>query len=324
MEKKVLFIGLGGAGQRHLRIFRQLMPQSEFFGLRSLCKTPTLDSSFNVLKNENLEDIYKINIFKDESMIEKIKPEITVVSVPNSLHSYYVSLCFKNNSNLLLEKPGIIDTQGSQILKNTYMNSNLIFKVCYQRKYNPLFDIFKELVKNNFELISDVDVKVSSFVPNWHPYENFKSLYACRKDLGGGVLFTETHEINMIIELFGLPKNWSHNFINLCNSNLDVADSCKSIFYYEKFLVNFDLSFFREPSMRSIVINLKNGYIKLDIDQSNLEYKLNDEKQTLHFEIDNDYLFFHQALDFLKFDILKSKNDIKNELIFERISKNLK
>ena len=126
MGKKVLFIGLGGAGQRHLRIFRKLMPQSEFFGLRSLCKTPTLDSSFNVLKNENLEDIYQINIFKDESIIEKIKPEITIVSVPNSLHSYYISLSFKNNSNLLLEKPGIIDTQGSKILRNTYLNSNLI------------------------------------------------------------------------------------------------------------------------------------------------------------------------------------------------------
>ena len=322
MKNKVLFIGLGGAGQRHLRIFKKLMPQAEFFALRSLCKTPTLDSSFNVLENKNLEDIYKINIFKDEALIEKIKPEITVVSVPNSLHSYYVNLSFKNNSNLLLEKPGIIDPQGVEILKNTYMNSNLIFRVGYQRKYSPLYKIFKDLVINNCELITEINVKVSSFIPDWHPYEDFKSLYACRNDLGGGVLFTETHEINMIIELFGLPENWSHNLMNLCNSNLEVADSCESRFYYKNFPVNFDLSFFRKPSMRTINVNLKNGNIKFDIDKSILQYEINEKSQTLQFNLDNDYLFVHQALDFLKFNIRKSKNDIKNELIFEKIIKN--
>ena len=35
---------------------------------------------------------------------------------------------------------------------------------------------------------------------------NFKDLYACRKDLGGGILLTESHEINMIIDLFGLNR----------------------------------------------------------------------------------------------------------------------
>ncbi len=42
MNNKVLFIGLGGAGQRHLRIFRNLMPNANFYGLRQIRKTPTL------------------------------------------------------------------------------------------------------------------------------------------------------------------------------------------------------------------------------------------------------------------------------------------
>mgnify|MGYP001257671507 FL=1 len=66
MFNKVLFIGLGGAGQRHLRIFRDLLPECEFFGLRKIKKTPTLDPSFNVLANKKLEDIYGISIFNNE------------------------------------------------------------------------------------------------------------------------------------------------------------------------------------------------------------------------------------------------------------------
>ena len=163
--------------------------------------------------------------FYNESIIEEIKPDFSIVSVPNSLHSYYTKLLFQNNFHVLLEKPGIIDSKGSEILQNTYLQSDLTFRVGYQRKFNPLFLILKKFIKNNYEDIKRIEVKVSSFIPNWHPYEDFRDLYACRKELGGGVLLTETHELNMIIDLFGLPQEWTHDFKNESTHNLDVADS---------------------------------------------------------------------------------------------------
>ena len=319
MFNKVLFIGLGGAGQRHLRIFRDLIPECQFFGLRKIKKTPTLDPSFNVLANKKLEDIYGISIFNNESIIEEIKPDFSIVSVPNSLHSYYTKLLFQNNSHILLEKPGIIDSKGSEILQNTYLQSDLTFRVGYQRKFNPLFLIFKKFIKNNYEDIKRIEVKVSSFIPNWHPYEDFRDLYACRKELGGGVLLTETHELNMIIDLFGLPEEWSHDFKNESNHNLDVADSCKSIFKYSGFNVNFDLSFYRIPPERKIFIQLNKGFLNFNLDKNILTYEVNNKRQKINHNFDSDYLFINQALDFLKFDLNKSKRDINNELIYQKI-----
>ena len=43
--------------------------------------------------------------------------------------------------------------------------------------------------------MSSLRGKNYSDVTKWHPYENYKNLYACRKDLGGGVILTECHEI---------------------------------------------------------------------------------------------------------------------------------
>ena len=54
---KILFIGLGGAGQRHLRIFRSLLPNTEFFAFRKINQTPTLNSDFTVNKKEKLEEM---------------------------------------------------------------------------------------------------------------------------------------------------------------------------------------------------------------------------------------------------------------------------
>ena len=45
-QSKFLFIGLGGAGQRHLRIFRELLPNAEFYGYRTTKKTPLLNNDF--------------------------------------------------------------------------------------------------------------------------------------------------------------------------------------------------------------------------------------------------------------------------------------
>ena len=50
--KKILFIGLGGAGQRHLRVFYDLLPSTtEFYAFRSKKTTPLLNSDFSVNKN---------------------------------------------------------------------------------------------------------------------------------------------------------------------------------------------------------------------------------------------------------------------------------
>ena len=54
--KKVLFIGLGGAGQRHLRILKQLLPSASFSAFRKTAKTPLLNSDFTVDKKRNIND----------------------------------------------------------------------------------------------------------------------------------------------------------------------------------------------------------------------------------------------------------------------------
>ena len=45
-----------------------------------------------------------------------------------------------------------------------------------------------------------------SFLPDWHPFEDYKSSYAARKELGGGVVFTSIHEIDYLFWLFGNVK----------------------------------------------------------------------------------------------------------------------
>ena len=74
--KKILFIGLGGACQRHLRIFHDLLPSTtKFYAFRTKQTTPHLNSDFSVNRNSTLTAKYslsvstKYNFHKEQNII---------------------------------------------------------------------------------------------------------------------------------------------------------------------------------------------------------------------------------------------------------------
>ena len=70
---RILFVGLGGAGQRHLRIFRSLLPNTDFYAFRRNKKTPLLNSDFtvdifdfkicNMIIFQNIDMNYKLSLY---------------------------------------------------------------------------------------------------------------------------------------------------------------------------------------------------------------------------------------------------------------------
>ena len=72
MFKRILFIGLGGAGQRHLRLFKEALlgEDVEFIAYRSTRKTPLLNPDFSTNLEESIENFYKI---KEQLKMQEIK-----------------------------------------------------------------------------------------------------------------------------------------------------------------------------------------------------------------------------------------------------------
>ena len=63
MFKRILFIGLGGAGQRHLRLFRQnTTNKTELIAFRKTSKTPVLNPDFTINQTDSLEELYGVKI----------------------------------------------------------------------------------------------------------------------------------------------------------------------------------------------------------------------------------------------------------------------
>ena len=133
-----LFIGLGGAGQRHLRILRKLLPKNKFFALRNRNSSPLLMPNFKIDNSSTIEDKYKVQSLYDENDLKIIKPKITIISTPTISHTYYSLLAKELGSNVFVEKPGISKKEDIVLLERNFKDSTLSFKVGFQRSYHPI------------------------------------------------------------------------------------------------------------------------------------------------------------------------------------------
>ena len=77
----------------------------------------------------------------------------------------------------------------------------IVLLVYVSNVYDPALKKFiSYFQEENVYNLKNISVTVGSDVRLWHPYEDFRDLYACRSDLGGGVLYTECHEIAVVLK----------------------------------------------------------------------------------------------------------------------------
>ena len=307
----ILFRGLGGAGQRHLRIFSQLLPSVRTIGARKTGNTPLLNSNFTVSNSSNLESKYGIEIFSDFEEAYSQNPDLTVIATPTSNHCKDIIYAAERGVDVFVEKPGSVSFKEAKRIIDAVKANEIRFFISYQRRFHPMIEKYNE-IRSNVDLgkIVSIKVDVNSYVPDWHPYEDFRELYACKKDLGGGVLRTEIHEIDLINWFFGPPKTISAKGGCYGPYDLDVEDTINLKLDYDSFVATINLCFMNKKQNREIFIQSEYGSVLLDFLKNRLvveNNKTNDIKN-YDYSIENDRMFELQALYFLnKFD--EYKND---------------
>ncbi len=305
MLKRILFIGLGGAGQRHLRLFKENLADEnvEFVAYRSTNKTPLLNPDFSVNQEESLESVYGIKVYDDLDEALALKPDLAVISTPSSMHLKYAQLCANNGINIFVEKPLSHSHEGLNKLYKTVLKKKIFLQVGFQRRYHPhLNEIHNILKSDGIGAITNAIMTVASYVPFWHPYEDFRNLYACRKELGGGVLLTEIHEFDLCIWYFGKPKSVTCVGGTYSKVGLDVEDTVHVTLNYVTFSVQVNLTFWQKHAERSIFIAGEDGSLSWNQGENTLQFENYNNQNTVvnrGKNITNDLMFELQIQDII-------------------------
>ena len=303
---KALFIGLGGAGQRHLRNLLQLLPDVEIAAVRNQKRsfeiTPTLQADHGV----DILQKYGIKEYPNIDEAANFHPDFAIVANPTSAHLETCQKLVDLKIPHFVEKPISADLEGMAELVESVEKSKILLAVGYQMRFHPLAQKMKDLlVQEALGRIFSVQININSYMPDWHSYESYKDYYVGRKDLGGGVVLTEIHEIDLLSWFFGMPKRlWA---IGGTYSDLDieVEDTANALLQYDSkqgsFPVNVHMSYAQKTPGRYILVHGENGSLHWDI-QEGLRYQnvSNHEDEFFSFKkFERNQMFLDLMSDFL-------------------------
>lgn len=221
---KILIAGLGSIGKRHLS-FLQKIDGIEVAALRT---------GKGTLKDKSdIQEFYSI-----EEALE-YKPNGVLIANPTSKHVETALPFLEKGIKVLVEKP--IDDSISESKKLEAYKDNIL--VAYCMRFFPLSSFIKELREK--ENIFKISFQRSFYLPKMHPYADYRTEYAAKKELGGGVIRTFSHELDMMLYWFGEPVSITGVTDKISHLEMDTDDFAYLTAKTKSGArINFELDFF--------------------------------------------------------------------------------
>ena len=228
---KILVIGLGGIGQRHVRNLRALLGDSaELIAWRTRGLTYVVTPTMGADTDRNVGETYNIRSFDSLEAALDQRPEVAFICNPSSLHVSAAKACLELGADVFIEKPLAASLEGLDDLASLASRRERIAMVGFQLRFHPCVQRLQKVVASG-ELGSLLAVRstIGEYLPNWHPYEDYRQMYASRAELGGGVVLTQIHELDLLYSIFGVPSRVYALGGHCSDLEVDVEDTATSL-----------------------------------------------------------------------------------------------
>jgi predicted dehydrogenase len=275
--RRCLFVGLGGIGQRHLRNLRALRGESvvvDAFRVRR--ESTVVDDTLQVVPGEDVESKYGVTVYDDLDAALALRPDVVLVTNPSSLHVEVARRALEAGAHVLVEKPLSHSLDGVAALVHESVRRGLVGYVAYQLRFHPGFLRSQQILREG--LVGRVlfaDAVVGEYLPGFHPYEDYRRMYASRRELGGGVTLSQIHEIDLLLALFGRPERAFSLGGKLSSLEVDVDDVSSSLLEFRGsqgrvLPVRLHQDFVQRPGERRLTIVGDQGKLEWNLGERSL------------------------------------------------------
>jgi predicted dehydrogenase len=260
---KVLIFGLGSIGMKHVSVIQEIYPNTEFFAFRS-----------------NKTNNYYPGIMNINSLDEIISIDFIIISNPTSKHKETIENSLRFNCPIFIEKPisdNIINVES--LVKKIYSKNIPTYVACNMR-FHPALIFLKHYLEEGKFRINEVNIYSGSYLPDWRPLVDFRTVYSANRNLGGGVHLDLIHDIDYCIWIFGYPQNIHSVKTDLSSLKVEAVDYAQFSLTYSTFTANIILNYYRKDSKRQIEIVTETDTITIDL-----------IKNTVYSYLSKDFLF---------------------------------
>lgn len=191
LQLKVLVVGSGPAGRRHVRNALEL-GHPVALARRVGQPTDALAAELGVPVFSGLEDAAGWSA------------DAVIVANPPAEHLGTARWAVERGCSVLIEKPLAPTPDGVLELVEAADARELVVAVGYNLRFHPALAAIEEAIASGrLGRLLAVRAEVGSYLPDWHPDLDYRVGSAARRDLGGGALLTLSHELDYVLWIAG-------------------------------------------------------------------------------------------------------------------------
>lgn len=254
---KVLVIGIGSIGERHIRNLRTLGVEDLFvYDNKADVFRPDTgipDLPPQVSKMQYIVQKYDAHYYQPNQLHEKM--DAFVVCTPPAYHTEYVIEGLSHHIHVFVEKPISNSLQYLDWVESRSTANNLIVQVGYQMRFDPELALLKHRLDKSKDILS-IQAEYGQYLPSWHPNDDYTKSYTAQSEAGGGIILDASHEIDYVRWLAGSEvKSVSCMAKHASNLMIDVEDLAEITLQFENGVIgHIHLDMIQKEYVRRVTV----------------------------------------------------------------------
>jgi predicted dehydrogenase len=258
---KALVVGLGSIGRRHARNWAAL-------GLGQVAICRQTDN-----RQPEPLGIDAVQYGDLDRALAEVRPEVVVVSNPTSLHVATACAAVRGGAHVLLEKPLGDSLHNVEDLLEVARRTGRQIAIAYNLRFHPGLQRLKQLEEQGaIGKILSARAEVGEYLPDWHPWEDYRRSYSGRRELGGGAILTSSHELDALCWLLGQPERLVAMSAHASTLEIDTEDTAEILLRFAGGAIgSVHVDYVRRAPSRAIELVGEDGILRWDYHRNRIE-----------------------------------------------------
>lgn len=216
---RILIAGLGSIGRRHLKNLLRI-GQHELLGYRT--------------RSAPVDDAPELPVFTDLTKALSTHPDLVIVATPTARHLSVALPAARAGCHLYIEKPLSHSWDGVDELVKEIQGRGLLSMMGFDLRFDPGLCKVKELLEEGLiGRVVSLQAQVGQYLPDWHPWEDYRKGISASSEMGGGVILDLIHELDYVTWLLGPVSELACFAGHVSNLEIQTEDTAAILLQFE-------------------------------------------------------------------------------------------
>ena len=192
------------------------------------------------------------------------QPDAVLVCTPSNFHVPVALAAARAGCHLFIEKPVSHSWEGVECLLEEVRSRDLTTLMGFDLRFDPgLLKIKELLAAKTIGHVVAAHVEVGQYLPDWHPWEDYRFTPSAKQSSGGGVILDLIHELDYISWLLGPVADLTAMSGHVSRLEIETEDVAAILLRFETgAIATIQLDYLQRPPSRTCRLIGESGTIE--------------------------------------------------------------